>query len=89
MSTDLVEKVFSDKRFMVWKCADRNGSESADSRVAGADYRQLIDSETMLVSRTSGDRLSIIRFSVHCGACAGGFVKNCCRCHVTITQVLY
>ena len=53
--------------------ADRNGNESADSYVASADYRQLIDSETLLVSRIIGDRLITVRYGGHCGACDCGF----------------
>ena len=68
--------------------ADRNWNKSADSRVASANYPQLIDSETLLFIRTSGDRLIIVRCGVYCGVCGGGFGKNRCRCHIMIIKVI-
>ena len=54
--------------------ANRNGNESADDRVTSADCRQLIDSETVLVIRTSGDRFIIVQCGGHRGACGRGVV---------------
>ena len=54
--------------------ANRNGNESADGRVTSANRRQLINSETVLVIRTSGKRLIIVRYSGHCCAYGRGIV---------------
>ena len=74
MSEDLTEKEFSDEGFTIWEGADRNGNERADDRVASADCHQLMDSKNVLVIRTSGDRLSVVRCGGHCGACGRGVV---------------
>ena len=74
MSNDLTEKEYGDEIFTILGGGiDRNGNESADSYIASADYRQLIDSETVLVSKMIGDRLIIVRCGGHCGACDCGF----------------
>ena len=52
-------KKFSDENFTVWGSADRNGNEGVDVGFTSADCRQLINSETVLISRTSGDILII------------------------------
>ena len=53
----------------MWGGADKNRNESMDGRVASADCSQRIDSETVLVSRTSGNRLIIVRCGGHFGVC--------------------
>ena len=40
-----------------------------NGHVASADFHQLINSEIVLVIRTSGDRLIIVRDGGHCGEC--------------------
>ena len=60
MSKDISEKEFSNEGFTVWGSADRNGNKSADGCFASADCCQLVDSETVLIGRTSGDRLIIV-----------------------------
>ena len=60
MSKDLSEKELSDEGFTAWGSAARNGNESADGCLARADCRQLIDSETVLIIRTSKYRSIIV-----------------------------
>ena len=55
-----LKKKLSGESFTVRESADRNGNEGADGCCTSADCRQLINFETVLISRTSGDRLIIV-----------------------------
>ena len=57
MYKDLTNKELSNEGFTISGGVNKNGNESVDGRIASADCRQLIDSKTVLVIRTSGDRL--------------------------------
>ena len=70
MSKDLTGKELNDEGLTIWGGGiNRNRNESEDGHVASTDCRQLIDYETMLVVRTSEDRLIIVRCGSHCGTC--------------------
>ena len=78
MSKDSTENKLSDEDFTIWGGreggANRNMNESTDGRATSANCRQLIESETVLVIRTSGKRLIIVRYSGHCCAYGRGIV---------------
>ena len=59
MAKDLFKEKFSDESFTVRWSADRNGNEGADGCGTSADGRQLVNAETVLIRRTSGDRVII------------------------------